>query len=295
MLLLHKRNPHAANTYAWRHLWDVLLEKSGSRNCTAFQISHELLNLFSSLLFITFIPIASLFGGTLPSLTAALQFLAQRRWPLCLPNPPSVAIVFVGHGDFASGRLVKAWLDYWAVWWMEGRPQTPFTWEQKPESGWIEGLSICLSLKKLKNFLQRLTNPPLLLCSLSLLLSSFFSTPFFPPCCLSCFSSTPSSSPLSIALSFLSNPPSLPTSFFPLSFISDHPICHSGSLRLSHVWCLASFRLSLDSPAFSRGPHLNFDLIVDTTPGDINVFPLFILLLLLIMRLIPYMRMTHAQ
>ncbi len=210
------------------------------------------------------------------------------------PHPPSVAIVFVGHGDFASGRLVKAWLDYRAVWWMEGRLQTPFTWEQKPESGWIEGLSICLSLKKLKNFLQRLTNPPA--PPLSLPLTFFFLLdPLFPPRCLSCFSLMRPPLPLSIALSFYSMPPPIPTSFFALSFISDHPICHSGSLHLSHVWCLASFRLSLDSPALSRGPHLNFDLIVDTTPGDINVFPLFIRLLLLIMRLIPYMRMTHGQ
>lgn len=96
-----------------------------------------------------------------------------------LPNPPSVSIVFVGHGDFASGRLVKAWPDYRAVWWMEGRPQTPFTWEQKPGSFWIEGLSICLSLKKLKNFLQRLTNPLLYCLSPSYFLLS--SRPPFSP------------------------------------------------------------------------------------------------------------------
>ncbi len=262
------------------------------RNCSAFQISRKLLteSLSSSS------PSSpSLFHGTLPSPTTALQFLAQRRWPRRLPTPPSVAIVFVGHGDFASGRLVKAWLDYRAVWWMEGRPQTPFTWEQKPESGWIEGLSICLSLKKLKNFLQRLTNPPA--PPLSLPLTFFFLLdPLPPPLAVShAFLPPPSSSPPSVHRSFFSLETPLPTSFFPLSFISDHPICHSGSLRLSHVWCLASFRLSLDSPALSRGPHLNFDLIVDTTPGDINVFPLFILLLLLIMRLIPYMRMTHGQ
>lgn len=254
MLLLHKRNPHAANTYAWRHLWDVLLEKSGSRNCTAFQISHELLNLFSSLLFITFIPIASLFGGTLPSLTAALQFLAQRRWPLCLPNPPSVAIVFVGHGDFASGRLVKAWLDYWAVWWMEGRPQTPFTWEQKPESGWIEGLSICLSLKKLKNFLQRLTNPPY---------SSALSPSYF------LLSSQPPFFPLAVSLAFLPHrpPPLCPSLFlfsrtpppsllhFFLSLLSQTiqsvilDLCVS---RMYDVWLLSGFlwtlRLSREAP-----------------------------------------------
>lgn len=106
-----------------------------------------------------------------------------------------MAIVFVGHGDFASGRLVKAWLDYRAVWWMEGRLQTPFTWEQKPESRWIEGLSICLSLKKLKNFLQRLTNPPA--PPLSLPLTFFFLLdPLFPPLAVShAFLPPPSSSP----------------------------------------------------------------------------------------------------
>ncbi len=96
---------------------------------------------------------------------------------------------------------------------MEGRLQTPFTWEQKPESGWIEGLSICLSLKKLKNFLQRLTNPPA--PPLSLPLTFFFLLdPLFPPRCLSCFSLMRPPLPLSIALSFYSMPPPPPYFIF---------------------------------------------------------------------------------
>lgn len=221
------------------------------RNCSAFQISRKLLteSLSSSS------PSSpSLFHGTLPSPTIALRFLAQRRWPRRLPTPPSVAIVFVGHGDFASGRLVKAWLDYRAVWWMEGRPQTPFTWEQKPESGWIEGLSICLSLKKLKNFLQRLTNPPAPLLSLPLTFF-FLLDPLFPPSLslMLFFHHRPPPLPLSIALSLRSKPPS-PLHFF-LSLLS--PTIQSVILdlcvsRMYDVWLLSGFlwtlRLSREAP-----------------------------------------------
>lgn len=126
---------------------------------------------------------------------------------------------------------------------MAGRAQDLFTWEERPDPNWIEGLSIYLSLKSLRTFSSN-QQPP---TSCSLSLSSFLSlTPllflpvFFavPQSLLHCFPSLCSS-----CFIFLQPP------HFIFPFFYSPPSNLSFSIRLSLMGMMfASFILSPLSP-----------------------------------------------